>query len=88
MSASLTSTPRACLVRTHSPPVVRRVVRYACAGAFPVLTQSCFDTYALVPPEPSYLVWGYGEIENEIDNLDNLCRGTCGMQSPPGPKVY
>jgi len=25
--------PRACLVRTHSPPVVQRVVRYACAGA-------------------------------------------------------
>ena len=25
-----------------------------------------------MPPEPSYLVGGYGEIENEIDNLDNL----------------
>ena len=23
-----------------------------------------------MPPEPSYLVGGYGEIENEIDNLD------------------
>ena len=42
--ASLTCTPRACLARTHSPPVVRRVVRHACTGAFPVLTQSCFDT--------------------------------------------
>ena len=28
---------------------------------------------ALVPPEPSYLVGRYGEIENEIDDLDNLC---------------
>ena len=25
-----------------------------------------------MPPEPSYLVGGYGEIEIEIDNLDNL----------------
>ena len=25
-----------------------------------------------MPPEPSYLVGRYGEIENEIDNLDNL----------------
>ena len=24
-----------------------------------------------MPPEPSYLVGRYGEIENEIDNLDN-----------------
>ena len=25
-----------------------------------------------MPPEPSYLVGGYGALENAIDNLDNL----------------
>ena len=29
-----------------------------------------------MPPEPSYLVGGYGEIENEIVNLDNLLCGS------------
>jgi hypothetical protein len=34
-----------------------------------------------VPPEPSYLVGGYGEIENESDNLDNLGVG-CAPDPP------
>ena len=29
-----------------------------------------------MPPEPSYLVGRYGEIENDIDNLDNLDLGS------------
>jgi hypothetical protein len=32
-----------------------------------------------VPPEPSYLVERYGEIENEIDNLDNLAGTHTGL---------
>ena len=39
--------------------------------AFLVLTLGCCDTYALVPPQSSFLVGRYGGIENEIDNLDN-----------------
>jgi hypothetical protein len=45
---------------------------HAQTRAFPVLTRGCCDTKALVPPESTFLVGGYGEIENEIDNLDNL----------------
>ena len=33
-----------------------------------------------MPLEPSHLVGGYGEIENEIDNLDNL-------ELPPSPRA-
>ena len=45
---------------------------HAQARTFPVLTLECCDTKGLVPPESSFLVGVYGEIENEIDNLDNL----------------
>ena len=70
--------PRVCLPRSLVPPLYCGTPppwfvggAHAQARAFPVLTLGCCDTSALVPPESSFLVGGYGEIENEIDNLDN-----------------
>ena len=70
LSASLTCTPRACLARTHSPPVVRRVVRHARTGAFPVLAQSCFDTLAWVPPDPS--IWWGGTEKSRMKSITSI----------------
>ena len=57
---------------SRASPCGPSAVRHARTRAFPVLTLGSFDTWAVVPPEPSYLAGRYGEIEHAIDNLDNL----------------
>ena len=37
-----------------------------------------------MPPDSSYLVGGYGEIDNEIDNLDNLWLTLCESEPLSG----